>query len=143
MNSRQHSQQRSGRRSEPTAFAREQRSSSNEFARDVWEMVRNRRCRGQKFRREHPIPQYTADFCCVALKLIVEVDGKHHLTDEGQEHDAARDKFLAEQGYEVLRIPGFRVTQDPRGVRFRIERVVESRLDAIGSLTPGPSPSTS
>ena len=45
---------------------------ANEFAQDVWQMVRNRRCRGQKFRREYPIPPYTVDFCCVALKLIVQ-----------------------------------------------------------------------
>ena len=38
--------------------------------------------RWEKFRREYPIPPYTADFCCVALKLIVELDGEHHQAEE-------------------------------------------------------------
>ena len=41
-------------------------------------------CR-QKFRREYPLPPYTADFCCVELKLILEVDGADHFTEAGME----------------------------------------------------------
>ncbi len=70
---------RSQRNQDATLFARNQRATANEFSQDVWQMLRNRRCRNQKFRREHPIPPYTVDFCCVALKLIIEIDGKHHL----------------------------------------------------------------
>ena len=103
-------------------FARNQRVSANEFARAVWQMVRNRRCRNQKFRREYPIPPYTADFCCVAWKLILEVDGEHLQTDEGREHDKRRDRYLAEQGYTLLRIPGYQVTQDPASVRTVLDR---------------------
>ena len=106
-------------------------------------MVRGRRCRNQKFRREYPIPPYTADFCCVALKLIVEIDGEHHQTDEGKAYDAAHDTFLAEQGYEVLRIPGYQVIQEPGAVRSQLESAIDDRLNALGSLTPSPSPSTS
>lgn len=62
----------------------------------MWQIVRNRRCRNQKFRREYPIPPYTADFCCVALKLIVEVDGEDHHTKAGRKHDDRRDRYLAE-----------------------------------------------
>ena len=40
-------------------FARDQRATANEFAQDVWQMVRNRRCRNQKFRREYAVPTYT------------------------------------------------------------------------------------
>jgi len=144
MNSSEKSKQRSVRRDpEAIAFARSQRAQSNEFARDVWEIVRGRRCRNQKFRREYPIPPYTADFCCVALKLIVEIDGKHHQTDEGKAKDTARDKFLGERGYEVLRIPGYQVSQDPVAVRHKIESAIDDRLAAVDSLTPSPSPSTS
>ncbi len=109
------------RDSEAVAFARQQHASANEFALEVWQMVRNRRCRGQKFRREYPIPPYTVDFCCVALKLIIEIDGEHYQTEAGQAHDARRDSWLAKHGYEVLRIPGFRATQDPDEVKFRSE----------------------
>ena len=52
---------------------------------------------------------YTVDFCGVALKLIVEVDGAHHFTDEGRKHDRARDQYLREHGYVVVRISGYEV----------------------------------
>lgn len=46
-------------------FARSQRQEANRFAWTVWQWLRNRKCLGQKFRREFPIPPYTADFCCL------------------------------------------------------------------------------
>ena len=73
---------------ESIAFARDQRTKANEFAQDVWQMVRGRRCRNQKSRREYPIPPYTADFCCVALRLVIEIDGQHHSIDDGKSRDA-------------------------------------------------------
>ena len=116
------------RNPETIEFARDQRARANEFAADVWQMVRDRRCRGQKFRREYPIPPYTVDFCCVALKLIVEIDGDHHQTDEGRQHDERRDRFLSEKGYEVVRIPGYRVLRDPTAVQRLIEQAIDQRL---------------
>ncbi len=124
-------------------FARQQRASANEFSQAVWWIVRNRGCRGQKFRREYPIPPYTADFCCVALKLILEVDGEHHHTAEERERDAHRDQFLADQGYEVMRIPGYDVLRDPGGVRNRIECAIDRRIELVNPLTPSPSPPAS
>ena len=116
---------RSRRDAEAIAFARSQRATANEFAQDVWHMLRNRRCRNQKFRREFPIPPYTVDFCCVALKLIVEVDGEHHQTNEGRQHDQRRDQYLAEQGYHVVRVPGYEVSRNASAVRERIEPAVD------------------
>jgi very-short-patch-repair endonuclease len=91
-------------------------------------MVRASRLRGQKFRREYPIPPYTVDFVCLALKLIVEVDGKDHLSDEGIQHDQRRDQFLRAQGYEILRIEGYRVTKDALGVSQEIESAIDQRM---------------
>ncbi len=100
---------------------------ANEFANSVWQMVRNRGCRGEKFRRESAIGEYTVDFCCVALKLIVEVDGEHHFTKEGKLHDNARDRYLRELGYLAVRIRGYDVLRDPMGVREQIERAIDNR----------------
>ena len=71
-------------------FARGQRAAANEFARTVWQWVRNRQICDQKFRREYAIPPYTADFCCVELRLILEVNGANHLTEDGQQRDRLR-----------------------------------------------------
>ena len=140
MRKRSRTARHSSRDPDAIAFARDQRVCANEFARAVWQTVRNRGCRNQKFRREDPIPPYTADFCCVALKLILEVDGEHHQTDEEREHDKRRDRYLAEQGYSLLRIPGYQVTQDPGSVRCLIETTIDERIEHLGPLTPSPSP---
>ena len=116
--------QRSKPSNESIAFARDQRKQANEFARTLWQLLRNRQCCGMKFRREYPVPPYTADFCCVELKLIVEVDGGHHFTESGVKHDKRRDQFLADLGYEVLRIPGYEILRDGFGVRERIEEAI-------------------
>lgn len=72
---------------------------------------------------------YTLDFVCLNLKLNIEVDGKDHFTDAGKQHDERRDRYVREQGFQVLRIEGFRVTQDPCEVRREIE-VFVSRLQS-------------
>src|SRR5512137_1243411 len=87
-------------------FARSQRAAANEFAGTVWQWVRNRQIGNQKFRREYAIPPYTADFCCVELRLIVEIDGSDHLTEDGRQRDRVRDDFLNRRGYRVMRISG-------------------------------------
>ena len=137
MKERSRSTRRARRDADAIAFARDQRRRANEFAQAVWQIVRDRQCRNQKFRREYPIPPYTADFCCVALKRIVEVDGEHHQTEEGRQNDQRRDGGLAERGYALLRIPGYEVLRDPGGVRGLIENAMDQRIEQRGPLTPG------
>ncbi|MCD0462129.1 endonuclease domain-containing protein [Roseiconus lacunae] len=115
------------RQLERIQFAHDQRRQANEFAQDVWQMLRSRRLLGQKFRREHPIGPYTVDFVCLKLRLVVEVDGKDHITDQGRARDARRDAYLRSEGFQVLRIEGFRVSQDPQGVQEEIKVAVEKR----------------
>ena len=128
MNRGKRSQRRAQRDPDAIAFARDQRTRANEFSQHVWQMVRNRRCRGQKFRREYPIPPYTVDFCCVALNLIIEVDGEHHQTDEGRQHDQRRGRHFGERGFKVLRIPGYEVLRNAAAVRRQIEQAIDERL---------------
>lgn len=130
-----------GRSAEAIGFARLQRATANGFAQDVWQMLRNRRCRGQKFRREYPIPPYTADFCCVALGLVIEVDGEPHTTEAGKRQDQQRDRILAQKGYRVLRIPGYEVLRDPLAVRRRIESEIDRRVKQLRSAADASSKS--
>lgn len=112
------------RQPERIEFARSQRKQANEFSLDVWQMVRAGRMLGEKFKREYPLGPYTLDFVCIELKLDIEVDGKDHLTEEGRRHDENRDSYLRELRYKVLRINGFRITQDTLGTRNEIEAIV-------------------
>src|SRR4051812_28965628 len=89
------------------------------------------KCR-QKFCREYPLPPYTADFCCVELKLVLEVDGAEHLSEAGRERDRLRDEALAKQGYLVVRISGFDVLREPERVYQGIEERVRERMRELG-----------
>lgn len=77
-----------------------------------------------KFRRQHPIPPFVADFACVETRLVIEIDGGQH----GGDRDAARDATLAAQGWRVLRYWSTDVLRNPEGVVADILRVAhESR----------------
>jgi very-short-patch-repair endonuclease len=120
---------------EAIEFAGDQRARANEFVQTVWRSVRNRQICHQKFRREYPVSPYTADFCCVELKLILEVDGADHLTDAGKEYDRVRDEALAGQGYLVVRISGYDVLREPGRTLERIEECVRERRRELGMGT--------
>lgn len=84
--------------------ARALRKDDTEAERRLWEELRSRRLNGFKFVRQLPIGPYFADFACRATKLVVEVDGATHGSEDEVRHDAARTRFLEEQGWQVLRV---------------------------------------
>ena len=69
----------------------------------LWEKLINKKLLGYKFRRQHPISIYIADFYCHKLKLIIEVDGKYHATTEQQKSDLNRSNDLEFQGLKIIR----------------------------------------
>ena len=68
----------------------------------LWSQLRRRKLGGYKFRRQHPIGPFVADFACLDPMLIVELDGEHH--SRRSETDAERDTYIAARGFRVLRI---------------------------------------
>jgi cyclase len=58
---------------------------------------------GYKFRRQHPVSNYIADFYCHKLKLVIEVDGSIHFDEENQKLDEQRQKELENLGLTILR----------------------------------------
>ncbi len=71
----------------------------------LWRALRSHRLDGYGFRRQTPIGPYFADFVCLQRKLIVEADGRTHESVEARARDAARDAWLEDAGYRVLRFP--------------------------------------
>jgi very-short-patch-repair endonuclease len=69
----------------------------------LWDKIRNRKLQGLKFRRQHPIHYYIADFYCHEKRLIVEVDGRIHLDKAVREHDEHRTAELDRLGIKVIR----------------------------------------
>jgi very-short-patch-repair endonuclease len=68
----------------------------------LWEYLKNKPL-GYKFRRQHPINKFIADFYCHALKLIIEVDGEIHTLKDVNEYDNLRQSFLEHEGVSFIR----------------------------------------
>jgi very-short-patch-repair endonuclease len=69
----------------------------------VWKLVRNRRLRGLKFRRQHEFLGFILDFYCAERRIVIEIDGDAHMF-ENAEYDVWRDSILSEWGIHVLRV---------------------------------------
>ncbi len=69
----------------------------------LWEVLKEKKLCGRKFRRQHSICNYIADFYCSSEKLIIELDGQHHYTPEGIEKDMERDTHLSLMDKKILR----------------------------------------
>ena len=83
--------------------ARALRQQSTDAERLLWHHLRSQQLAGHKFRRQHPIGPYFADFACVPAHLIVELDGGQHAHGDGLTHDQQRTQFLQLHGWRVLR----------------------------------------
>ena len=81
--------------------ARSLRRNATNAERHLWSALRDRRLGGIRFRRQVVIGHYIADFCSANPKLIVELDGIQHETQ--QSYDNARTRDLEDAGYRVLR----------------------------------------
>ena len=90
----------------------------------LWEALRDRRLDGRKFRRQFPVADFIADFCCPASQLIVEVDGPIHDGRAGA--DEARDALLLHHGYRVLRLSNDQVQHDLPAALQRIREALRS-----------------
>lgn len=84
------------------AFAQDLRRNMTDSERRLWAGLRAEQL-GFKFRRQHPLGHYIADFACLSPKLIIELDGDQHR--DAQRYDQKRDAFFRAQGFEVLRFP--------------------------------------
>jgi very-short-patch-repair endonuclease len=87
----------------------------------MWSVLRGRQIEGCKFRRQYPIGDYIADFCCEEVSLIIELDGSQHM--DAQHQDAKRTVELENMKYLVLRFWNNQILQELDGV---IDVVIET-----------------
>jgi very-short-patch-repair endonuclease len=109
-----------GANSSKHEFARELRHRTTEAEQKLWDLLRNRKLKGKKFRRQHAIADYVVDFYCNESKLAIELDGNYHRTSEAKEYDQARTALLQELGVVVLRFWNHEVIDDPEKVIKKI-----------------------
>ncbi|WP_236631264.1 type ISP restriction/modification enzyme [Chloroflexus sp. MS-G] len=111
-------------------LAREMRKEPTEAEDVLWQHLRGKQL-GVRFRRQHAIDRFIVDFYARDPRLIIEVDGSIHETQE--EYDAMRQAFLESLGYRVLRFTNEQVLQDIQGVLAVIRAVLEPH-----PLSPSP-----
>lgn len=92
-------------------------------------LLRRKQISGMRFRRQHPIGPYIADFFCAAAKLVIELDGDQHSADRHTLHDEVRTEWLEKRGYRVLRFSNYEFLTNP-------DAVLDGICRAIADLTP-------
>ncbi|MFQ5442658.1 MAG: endonuclease domain-containing protein [Thermodesulfobacteriota bacterium] len=104
-------------------YARILRKNMTEAERLLWSKVRGKQIKGFRFHRQKIIGDFIVDFYCHIGRLVIEVDGGQHYTEDGQSIDALRDGFLKRQGLKVLRFSNRDVLKSVDGV---LEKIYES-----------------
>ena len=105
-----------GLRIHETRRARTLRADATSAEAKLWKKLRNRQLAGHKFARQVPIGPCFGDFVCREAKLIVEVDGATHSTDEELARDARRTIYLEAEGYRLVRVNNVDVFESVDGV---------------------------
>lgn len=109
--------------------ALEMRKNPTKAEQYLWEQLKNSEVGDVKFRRQHIIDRFIADFFCAAENLIIEVDGKIHELPDHKISDAERTQILTGLGYRVLRFTNDEILHDTQNVLARISDVLTKTSD--------------
>ena len=107
--------------------AQANRSNMTEAESALWQMAKGNGL-GQKCRRQYVIGDYIVDFFFRQSMLIVEIDGGYHFTEEQQEEDKARQDWLEQQGYKVLRFTNEQVLVDTDNTINEIRKHLNNKI---------------
>ncbi len=86
----------------------------------LWNVLKQSNLGGYKFRRQHSVGRYIVDFYCPSRRFAIELDGDSHFTDEANEYDLERTKFLNALNIHVLRFLNTDVYENLNAVCERI-----------------------
>ena len=119
-------------------YSRQLRENMTDAERQLWSKIRMKQLKGYQFYRQKPIGDYIVDFFCPRAKLVIEVDGSHHLVGEKIEYDRIRAEYLSSLGLRVLRFTNTDVLTHINGV---IESIIEN-MEKIPLSPPFPKGET-
>jgi cyclase len=114
-------------------FAKAMRNNPTQAESVLWQYLSNNQRKGFRFKRQHPIKYFIADFYCHSKKLIIEVDGGYHRVPEQYEYDRNRDYELDELGLKILHFTNEQVL-------FDIENTLKTIDDELSTSNPPPAP---
>lgn len=106
-------------------LAKQLRESMTQAEILMWDKLKNKQFKGYKFRRQHPIHKFIVDFYCHELKLIIEIDGKYHDSEEQKNEDFNRTELLKFQGLCEIRFTNEEVINDIGSVLKKVEEQIK------------------
>ena len=105
--------------------ARMLRRTSTKAEQLLWNKLRNKKLNGFKFRRQHPIAGYIADFYCHEARLIIEIDGGIHDLPDYHEYDSGRTYTLENQGITIIRFKNMDIIENIENVLTQIVKYLD------------------
>ena len=108
--------------------AKNLRKNETEAEKILWDNLKNRQLLGLKFRRQHPIDIFIADFYCHEKKLVIEVDGEIHNQNDNKDYDKSRTDELDNHGLKVIRFTNLEVINNVQEVLEKIRVFIENDL---------------
>jgi|WetSurMetagenome_2_1015567.scaffolds.fasta_scaffold341931_2 very-short-patch-repair endonuclease len=112
------------------------RNSMTEAEKLLWSELKNKKLQGLKFRRQHPIHWYIADFYCHEKRLVIELDGGIHMKIQVKEHDENRSAEFDRLGIHVIRFTNGQVLQSKEKV---LEEIIRYAITLDNPDSPSPS----
>ncbi|MDR3425606.1 MAG: DUF559 domain-containing protein [Alphaproteobacteria bacterium] len=104
--------------------ARRMRHDPTEAEQRLWSVLRNKQLQDYKFRRQHPIGSYIADFACLSHRLVVEADGGQHADNV---FDEKRTTDLERWGWQVVRFWNSDILGNTEGVFETLLKIIKDR----------------
>lgn len=114
----------------PLTFERAKWLRENQTVSEVklWNHIKNKQILDLRFKRQHPISIFIADFYCHKLKLVIEVDGEIHLNKKALEYDEGRSAELDKFEIKVIRFTNNQVLEDIENVISAIKQTCKNLL---------------
>jgi len=106
--------------------ARMLRKEPTEAEKILWSRIRNKQILGFKFRRQHPINFFIADFYCHEANLVLEIDGGIHDETEVKERDAWREEVINQFGIKVIRFKNDDIVKNIDKIVAEIESLLKT-----------------
>jgi len=110
-------------------FAKELRNNPTEAESFLWNFLSENKINDVRFKRQHPVLYFIADFYCHKAKLIIEIDGGYHQLPEQYQYDMNRDYELERLGLKTIRFTNKQVFSETEKVLNIIKTEVENRID--------------
>ena len=106
--------------------AQEMRKNPTEVEKALWNILRKFRYKGYIFRRQHPVDIFIADFYCHKLKLIIEVDGDIHDSEQAIQYDDGRTAELEKYGLSIIRFTNDQGLNEKEKIALQIQNFIST-----------------